>query len=486
MNRHRYILSSLTKVAILACISTSAQAKTLATILDYQPSCISERLSPLAIDVIAQDYVDPGTTEESQAFKQALQELQAQASQLGANAIALTSVKNHLMRATKQLTVSYTRSVSKHEKTTTRLTTHLEADLFKLCSHDTSLTSKRTKFNSQGYPIQSFSYAYTMALPIDQSPASLAKSIKVPAAEISLASGAYGITLGMQAEQVSAHLGPPSIEIGLESNKSAWGYGRSHWFIFSDTQLIEINSHASFITAYGRNLIDPRDGFDDVRWKVNGTVAQKTNMDTASKLLPKAKKLTRNNTLKLSNVDSQLQLTFEKFHPNSLEDPISLLTEYRLQTQGNLDKNQHYSAHLPTISELGRLTYLLNIKRENDKPSLNQLQNIYPTMSRLNISGSGVWWLIGNHIQVQFQDDKLTKLRVSPPVFVQEDTLASYLSSIESLGLPTDKKSLLEQYEDASDNFDMVDLYRDDFALMAKYESDEEDAQMYELEIEYF
>ncbi len=471
---------------MLTCLSTSTQAEPLATILDYQPSCIDKSLSPLTIEVVAADYVDLGAPEESQAFKQALEALQVQATQQGADAVALTSVKNHVMRATKQLTVNYTSSTSSHKKSTTRLTTHLEAELFKLCSHDNSLTNQRTKFNAQGYLIQSFSYAYTMALPIDESPASLAKNIQVPSAEVSLNTGVYGLNLGANSEQVSDRLGPPSIEITLEDDMSVWGYGRSHWFIFSDHQLIEVRSLSPYMSAYGRNLIEPRDGFDDISWKVNGTIPQKTSIDKVINQLKQANKPVGTNFISISNQDTQLKLSFDLFHPSSMEEPVSLLTQYQLKPQLKSNvSHKIYTPNTPTKSQLNQLESLLNLNQSR-QPSLEELQHVYPAMSRLNISGSGVWWLLSNHLQVQFQDDKLTKLRVSPAVFAQEDSLASYLSSIKGLGLPTDKQSLLKQYNDASDNFDMVDLYRDDFALIAKYESDELSAEIYELEVEYF
>ena len=109
-------------------------------------------------------------------------------------------------------------------------------------------------------------------------------------------------------------------------------------------------------------------------------------------------------------------------------------------------------------------------------------------MSRLNISATGIWWLIGDHLQVQYNDERLSKIKVSPAVFAatQNDTQAPFLQAIIQLGLPTNKQSQLKQYADADDNIDMVDLERDDFYLVAKYESDEANSEIYELEIEYF
>ncbi len=469
-------------MAFLASLSTSTQAETLATLLDYQPSCIDKSLPPLTIEVVAGDYVDDGAPEESQAFKQALKALQVQASEQGADAVALTKVNNHVTNATKKLEVNYTKSRSSYDKSFTRLTTHLEAKLFKLCSSDKSLTSQRTKFNAQGYQIKSFSYAYTMELPVDESPAILAKNIQVPPAEVSLNTGVYGLNLGAKSEQVSERLGPPSIEITLEDDMAVWGYGRSHWFIFSDHQLIEVRSQSPYMSAYGRNLIEPRDGFDDISWKVNGTIPQKTSIDKVINQLEQTNNLVGTNFISMSHQDTQLKLSFDLFHPSSMEEPVALLTQYQLKSNVS---HKSYTPNTPTKSQLNQLESLLNLNKSR-QPSLEELQDIYPAMSRLNISGSGVWWLLGNHLQVQFQDDKLTKLRVSPAVFAQEDSLESYYSSIKGLGLPTNKQSLLKQYTDASDNFDMVDLYRDDFALIAKYESDELRAEIYELEVEYF
>ncbi|BAJ00832.1 hypothetical protein [Shewanella violacea] len=488
MNIYKSYLLSL---ATFTCISnpTFAQTEKLANILDYQPKCIIETLEPLSIQISEQDYVGTGAFEEREAFKQALQTLRIQATQQGADAISLTDV-NHIMHSTKQLSVNNTNFRTKYKKANTRLTTNLKADLYKLCLHDKSLTKQRTAFNSQGYKMHSFGYSYTISLPEDRSPAGLAKKILVPAPYISLESGAYGIELGMMTTQVRNRLGPPSIEINLESNNTAWGYGRSLWFVFTNNSLIKINSSTPLLTAYGKNLIEPREGFDDISWRVNGEVPQKTNLSDAIIQLPQAKELAGGSLLNISNQTTQLQLSFEKFHPKRKAEPVYLLTEYQLYPRSNNGVSKKNDVtHIPTASQLSALFSLLSFPQANN-PTLSQLQNIYPQMSRLNISGSGVWWLIGDHLQVQYKNNQLSKIRVSPSVFAavqkQENTQAQFFQSIKQLGLPTDKQSLLKQYKDASDNFDMVDLYRDDFFLLAKYESDEENSEIYELEIEYF
>lgn len=473
---------------IFISIPTSAKTDPLANILDYQPKCIIETLSPITIDVPTQDYVDMGVPEESQAFKQALHTLRVKATQQGADAISLTSVRNHIMHATKQVSVNYTNSSTQHKRINTRLTTHLEAELFKLCLHDKSLSKQRSKYNSQGYRIETISYSYTMTLPEDQSPASLAKKKLVPAPHISLKTGAYGIELGMATEQVSDRLGPPSIEVNLDNNETSWGYGRSLWFIFSNNRVIEINSRTPTLTVYGKNLIEPRDGFDDIRWLVNGAVPQNATLSDALIELPQARKLVDERILHISNQAAKLQLSFEIFHPKNLSEPVSLLTEYQLRLQSNKGANQkRYASITPTESQLSALFSLLSLSQVN-KPSLSQLLQIYPKMSRLNISATGIWWLIGDHLQVQYNDERLSKIKVSPAVFAatQNDTQAPFLQAIIQLGLPTNKQSLLKQYADADDNIDMVDLERDDFYLVAKYESDEANSEIYELEIEYF
>lgn len=491
MNQSKYKFLAL---AALACLSAqaSAEADSLATILDYQPSCIVESLPSISIDSIVEKYEETGVLEESQAFKAALNALQVQAKEQGADAITLTAVKNHIVHSTSQRTTNYIIFKSTHKKTTqNRLITHLEADLFKLCPHDKSLSSQRTAFNAQGYAIQTISSSYTMTLPENNSPRNLAKKVTVPLPDISLNQGAFGIKLGMFAQQISDQLGPPSIEISLADNHSVWGYGRSHWFTFSNKQLIEINSDNPLLTSYGRNLIEFRDGFDDISWKINGTIPHKTTLEQVRKQLPKARqlitsKVTGKNHFTLSSQDALLRLSFEDFHPINIEGAVSLLTRYQLTPHPQQEQGPSLRpSALPTTAQLNTLMSLLNLQQKN-QPDLAQLQRVYPEMSRLNISGTGVWWLVGSHIQVQFDNEKLSKLRLSPAVFEEAKTGNRYPSLIKSLGLSIKKNALFTQYPDASDNFDMVDLYRDDFALIAKYESEEDDAQMYELEIEYF
>lgn len=93
--------------------------------------------------------------------------------------------------------------------------------------------------------------------------------------------------------------------------------------------------------------------------------------------------------------------------------------------------------------------------------------------------------IIGNLLQLQFDDEQLRKTKLSQGVF-QAISDKQFREEVNALAIPTIKQGLLAQYTDATDNFDAVDIYRDKFAIFAKYDSYDDDALLYEVEIDYF
>ncbi len=450
-----------------------------AKIYDKKPSCIEQTLTPISLTLTSHKYPADTKPLESEAFKAALAQLVQQATEQGAEAILLTQVGNHIVSKMKQKKLSQ-RSQQEMVKMT-QLKTHLEAELYRLCDHDKSLSQQAAAYDSKGYEIRQSHFEYTFEPPTPKSAAKLAAAKTVPPALVSLDKGVYGATLGMSPEAIYELLGPASIELPLSAQDFAWGYGRQLWFVFTKKRLSAISTDFSPLNNTGQNLIDYRDGFDGAPWLINGEFAYRTPMSQVSQALG-INQAKRRDQLKLSDGNRHLTLNFDTFHQNKDAAPEAQLTGFSLyQDKGKLTLR----GKQPDKESLSPLLQRLTPSLPQDRPSLQQLQKTYPTMARLAISSDGEWWLLGNHLQLKFNGDTLHKVKLASGIYQQMDD-ADLTELCESMAIPSRKNKLLEQFDQANDEFDSVEVSENNFSLVAKYDSYDDDATLYELEIVYF
>ncbi len=456
----------------------------LATISDYEPNCITQTLASIKLDASSTNYDARKTPEQSEAFSNALKQLRQLATEQGADTLLLTNVTNHIFNFTtekKRPGPSDGRMIKE-----TSLKTHLEAQPFIVCEADKSLSNIRAPFSSDGYKVRTLEHKFTLKLKKTESAATLAQAITLPSDTVSIEEGVYGIKPGMSSSQTLEKLGPPSIEVQLKNQDTAWGYGRSLWFIFSADRLTQITSELELLSGYGRNMIGFRDGFDDTPWKISGIVEHKSPLEQVKKVLVTQITTEKNDVLFIEKDKQRLGLQFETFHPDSASNPELLFTNFTLaliETPKAI--SQPLSPAELTQPQKQWLFERLNIESKN-QPTLDEVVAAIPSINKLNISSHDEeWWLVGNFIQLHFSGQRLQKIKVSESIFARLDE-DSLLTTIEGLGLPKDKQSLLHQYSDAIDNFDSVDIDRDTFTLLAIFESDEDMAEIYELEIDYF
>ncbi|RTR34160.1 hypothetical protein [Shewanella atlantica] len=456
----------------------------LATISDYKPNCITQTFASIRLDASSTNYDALQKPEQSEAFSDALTHLRQLATEQGADTLLLTNVTNHILNFTKENTrpgPSDGRVIKE-----TSLQTHLEAQAFIVCKADKTLSNIRAPFSSDGYKVRTIEYKFTLQIPKTESAATLAQAITLPSDTVSIEEGVYGIKPGMSASQTSERLGPPSIEIQLKNKEVARGYGRSLWFIFSGDRLTQITSDLKLLSGYGRNMIAFRDGFDDTPWKISGVVEHKSPFEEVKQALETQITAEKNDVLLIEKDKQRLSLQFETFHPNSASNPELLFTNFNLAfMETPKTTNQALAPAELTQPQKQWLYNHLNIERKN-RPTLDEVIAAIPSINKLNISNHDEqWWLAGNFIQLHFSEQRLQKIKVSESIFARQSE-ESLLNTVEKLGLPKDKQSLLHEYGDAIDNFDSVDIERDTFTLLATFDSDEETAETFELEIDYY
>ncbi|WP_145992394.1 hypothetical protein [Shewanella sp. GutCb] len=464
---------SLFFMTLLASV-TNIQAAELAIISDYKPNCIVDILAPISLTVNTPKYQDLGPPEESTAFALILHQLREEATAQGADIVLLTNVKN------KKITIA------KRKTSKSSLIIHIEAQLYTVCEADKSFSHERTAYTADGYELQTMSYQYTISPNVIKptEPIVVANNMVLPAANISFATGVYDIKLGASTAQTAEKLGPPSITLTLLNHEQIWGYGRNLWFTYSADRLKSVSSELSLLNSAGQNSIGYRDGFDDIEWQLEGIIAAHNSpIEQVRDSLSQYDIKESSDQIVITQKQQRLILQFDDFHPTTKDKPVTLLTHFTLTDNEYEAKKQA----LPQLTSEQEQWLYKHLQPNNvELMTLPNLLKQIPQTNKINIaSDEKQWWLVGNHVLLQFDDIELSQAHISEPFFTDSKS-DSFSLSVKSLQLPQDKQGMLALYEDAIDNNDAIDILREHFNLIAKFESEEDDAVIYDLFFTYY
>ena len=468
----------------LSALITNIHAEELAIIANYKPNCINEQLTPISLTVNAEidQYQEP--IEESETFQDALKQLRQDAATQGADIILLTHVKNFISKKHKKSTKSKMK-LSTQSQDTIALTTELNAQLFTLCENDKSLSDERTIYNQDGYEIltQQFKYTLDLSAVKPKTPIKLANTITLPPAHVSFSTGVYGISLGTNTANTAEKLGPPSIVIALNNQEEMWGYGRNLWFSYSADKLTSISSEWSNLNSSGKNSIGFRSGFDDIQWLIDGVVPQNSQIEQVRNSLSQYDIKENRTEIIITEKNQSLKLKFEAFHPEAKNKPELLLTHFTLTASQHKTK-ENTRPHL-TPKQVHWLYEQLQPKNV-EKLTLMSLLNQIPQTNKINIANDDKqWWLVGDNVFLQFNDNTLSQAHIKESIF-KDSKNSPFLQSINSLQLPLTKQGMLASYKDAIDNYNEIEVSRERFNMIAKFESETGDAAMYDLIFTYY
>lgn len=448
-------------------------------IVDYKPSCITKDLGVIDLKTADLEILDQETNQQEKSLSLALNQVRQQAHEKSADAVIITHV-NH--RVTNYKSRFKPTSDDYIRKT---LNTHIKAQAFKMCPDDRTLSPVAAPYNAEGYKVHKLSYEYTFDVDelSSKSPYQLAQKIALPPANVSVSEGVYSLKLGSTIQDVVKTLGPASIEIKLKRNQLVLGYGRNLWYLFTQNKLEIVSTKLDLLNNTGLNTIGFREGFDDTHWRIEGVSAQKSDINQVKLALASKQVNAKTNQLLVKDNQQALLLEFEVFHPEMASVPQHLLTHFTLS-----QLNETVEIGTPAILTAPQKEWLFKRLAPNDSShlTLDELTSQIPQAIKINIaSDNNTWWLVGNHILLSFNNQRLEKVKLTEPLFsdVNENVFAS---SINALNLPIDKQGMLAYFSSAADNFEQVDIETDQFTIQAKYESYDDNAKLYELDIFYY
>ncbi|MGS0692545.1 hypothetical protein [Shewanella sp. 30m-9] len=448
-------------------------------IVDYKPSCIEKDLGVIAIKTEDLEILEQGNNLQEKSLSLALMQIRQQAREIGADAVNITHVNHRVTNYSSRFKPASDEYIRK------MLNTHIQAQVFKMCAENKTLSSLAAPYNANGYKVHKFSYEYTFDIEklSSKSPYKLARQIQLPPANVSIAEGVYGLKLGSHISHVVKTLGPASIEIQLENDRFVLGYGRKLWYLFNQDKLEVVSTKSELLNNTGLNTIGFREGFDDTQWKVEGVSAQKSDINQVKLALASKQVQVKTNQLLVEGNQQDLLLEFETFHPEMASEPKHLLTHFTLS-----QLNKTVEIGKPAILTAPQKEWLFKRLAPNSSShlTLDELTSQIPLTIKINIAiDNNTWWLVGNHILLSFNNQRLEKVKLTEPLFsdVNENVFAS---SINALNLPIDKQGMLAYFSGAADNFEQVDIETEQFTIQAKYESYDDNAKLYELDIFYY
>ncbi|MFS1421721.1 hypothetical protein [Shewanella sp. 10N.286.48.B5] len=471
-------------VLILLFVSLQVSAKSLPPILDHLPVC-----TPTVIDGI---YVENTLKNSSndKLIETSFRLIQKKAKQKRVDAVIITN----LIEANKII---------------------ITADLIDFCDEDDRLSSVKTAYNQlsrkpisfkKPAPATKVSTAATtnritakpktttapqVTLAQSQiSPAitilsekelsSLAREASFPSTNVTLSS-AYGVSIDDSIQRLIELLGPASALFTLKDQSQAWLYGRELWFIIDNNKIQQISyKDRSLLNYNGKNLISYNERFDN-NWLIDDKAGYRDEVLQVRNKLDYLKQTSTEEYI-VSNHKNLLTLEFDEFSSITSDEPELLLTGFTF-------KSRKYSRDNDEIlfSELNsqKLTEVL-LPTENNQPStLDALVNRF-VPNVIQFSNNGVWSLLSKNVQVKHYNNVIQKVKLSESINYPIESDEQFMAYLKSINIPATREAMLAHFSDqASAWYEIINVESDDFVLKAEFTSEDDDAMLISLEVEY-
>ena len=195
-----------------------------------------------------------------------LRQLQQQASVEPDGALLLTGLTRKVIK-------------KRHSEKNTHTQFNYQAQLISGCENWLKHSDRITPFNQQGKPQTALQQNRKSRMSIEVKIASHTNKERErtpPASsEVSLTSGVYGIRPGISLAEFIRKMGPEDVRI-QSSDGLTLGYGRRHWYYFSEQTLVSAEYGSTMVDQEMINAIVPQPFFDPPQWQINGQFGPRT------------------------------------------------------------------------------------------------------------------------------------------------------------------------------------------------------------------
>lgn len=487
-------------VLMLLIFILPASAKSLPPILNFLPSC-----APMIIDGI---YIEKKLTDSAnnKLIESSFQLIREKAKEKRVDAIIITN----LIQTNKLI---------------------ITADLIDFCDDDESLSSMRTAYNQLSRrPI-------TFERTVSPSHKKPANSITIPEPEMAIAnvqpeqaaqaptravntaragtsaknftpalmtqlelaklaakanktnklstnitlSGAYGVNINNSTEYVLNILGPASAVFTLSADTTAWLYGRDLWLIIENDKVQKITyKERSLLNYTGKNFILYDEDFDN-NWLIDDKAGFRDDVPNVRAKLNYLKQKSKAEYT-VSNQKNLLKLDFSEFSSYNGNEPDLLLSGFTFYSrQYDRDENQIQYSDIDN-------NLLNNLLVPVTKPTSLKIQDLvtHYVPNVINYSDDGSWEVLSKHIQVKHVDNMIKQVKLSESINYPIESDEDFMRFLKQMNIPETKQAMMDKYAgNATFWLEKMTVTNNDYEIRAEFTTEDDDAMLISLEVEY-
>lgn len=451
-----------------------------AAVLNYYPRCdykvLASSSQQMEQKLLNIKQGEPLQEESAMLMKELIQQLQAEADSVGADALILNSVKQRRVN-----TVGGSPVADRNSRTArVTLRAKISAELIQLCEDDSALPKEHTPFNARGARnLRGLSLSLNLSPPENlSSPADASSEISVGSLRsdiLGLKQGFYGIKLGSSLETLLALLGPAAVELQLENNAKALAYGRYHWFYFINDQLVRMEIDNRHLSASAAALIPVDPFFDDLqRWRLDGQFGYRSRLDALQKYYGESLQPLAADLFVLSQQQHQLELHFESYL--KIADNIaSGLSDVQLNKvvlrDSQLDPEVYKLSFMPE-AQLLEILQLFSLELPLSETMSHVLAQV-DSLHRLQLERAETLYMLHPNFALQF-DGINPKVLFFQPLLVESAQTQSLVPLLQAAGLPSTLQGFRQRYQDGILAFDRDIYYINDYDLLLSYDDDDD------------
>ncbi len=455
---------------LLAWQLTPLHAETLAPLVDFLPECKQADVVPLKTELKVRNHNlwRFAVLRDVPEVARYLQQIRENATARRFDAVLVQKIKQN----EHKLPGNYSEVL-------------VELELFRFCDGNNALSDKSSDISGARQikvDLGTMQFKTAVSGALQRQDASEYRVIVPPHHHLSLQEGAFGLKLKMTAEQVYALWGSPSADLTLQDGARLLGYGRRLW-VYLDPLVKAVFTDSEILSGIGRNLLEFHPEFDAKPWLVEGKVAYKTDMVEAALKLGSWHKV-RPLLWRKQQPGQQLKLRFEEFNPQSQQQATAILTGFHYSSSS--------AAALPVRMILQQQPWQ-DVQSFVESVSIRNLQqqpaaSLFPAHLRLHQlvqRRNQAWWLPTSQLHVMLVKDEIHRIKLTAPVMRKSGQPNQIPALLKALQIPVTKAGLRLAFPDMQDVGDRFQLYRDDYDILIEFRSDEEQAEIEQLEIIY-
>lgn len=453
---------------LLACQPSALHAETLAPLVDLLPECKQADVVPLktVLKVRNHNLWRFAVLRDVPEVARYLQQIRENATARRFDAVLVQKIKQ-----------------SEHKLPGNYSEVLVQLELFRFCEGNNALSDKSADISGARqikFDLGSTQIRTAMTTVMKRQDAEAYRVIVPPHHELSLQEGVFGLKLKMTADQVFALWGSPSADFTLQDGARLLGYGRRLW-VYLDPLVKAVFTDSEILSGVGRNLLEFHPEFDDKPWLVEGKVAYKTDMVQAGLKLGSWHKVTPLIWRK-QQPGQQLKLRFDEFNPESVHQTTAILTGFHYSSAATLPAQMILQQ--PSWQDVLVFVESVSVRNLQQQPAASLLPPNLRQHQLVQRRNQG-WWLPTSQLHVMLVKDEIRRIKLTAPVMRKSAQPSQIPALLKALQIPVSKAGLRLAFPDMQDVGDRFQLYRDDYDILIEFSSDEEQAEIEQLEIIY-